>query len=295
MAGITRISWCDCTLNPYKPHCKAVSRGCDNCFARRGTDRWHGAGFFESGMPGIKLHRLLLPFLNKDYLAGLRIFLTSLADPFDVRLSLDDNAIVWALMAADQAHIWQVFTKRHPVMRARLTDDHFEDRVRQALERLAALAAAPKRLSAERVAALAAIEGARSRPVLPLPNVILGVSAEDETMYHRRTRVLREVPAARRAVSFEPMLGSPGEMDLDGIDWVIAGGESGPGYRPMELSWLESLVSQCKDAGVSTWVKQDAALLNEQRGRIPDSLWIQQHCDVPGFGDLVAASAGQVC
>jgi protein gp37 len=245
-------------------------------------------------MPGVKLHRLLLPFLDKDYLAGLRIFLTSMSDPFDARLSLDENAIIWALMAADQAHIWQVFTKRHPVMRARLTDDRFEAKVLQALDRLAALASAPKRLSPKRVAALAAIESARSRPVVPLPNVILGVSAEDEKMYYRRTRVLREVPAIRRAVSFEPMLGAPGEMDLDSIDWVIAGGESGPDYRPMELSWLESLVEQTQASGVSTWVKQDAALRNEQRGRIPDSLWIQEHCDVPGFGGLVAASAGQV-
>jgi protein gp37 len=75
------------------------------------ADRWHGAGYFEGGMPGVKLHRLLLSFTDKDFLAGLRIFLTSMADPFDARLALDDIAIIWALMAADQAHIWQVFTK----------------------------------------------------------------------------------------------------------------------------------------------------------------------------------------
>ena len=283
MPGITSIGWTDCTLNPYKWHCKAVSPGCANCFARVMADRWHGAGYFEGGMPGVKLHRLLLSFTDKDFLAGLRIFLTSMADPFDARLALDDIAIIWALMAADHAHIWQVFTKRHSVMRARLTDPGFEGRVRRALGRLAALASAPRRLTAERAAALAAIEAARTRPVLPLPNVILGASAEDAAMYGRRTRVLRQAPAVCRAVSFEPMLGHPGRLDLAGIDWVIAGGESGRNHRPMGLGWLESLAGQCQDAGVALWVKQDSHHRPEQRGRIPDELWIHQHCVVPGF------------
>lgn len=283
MGGITGISWTDCTHNPYKWHCQAVSDGCTNCFARVQADRWHGAGYFEGGMPGIKLNRLLLPFLDADFLAGLHIFSTSMADPFDVRLTLEDNAIVWALMAADTVHIYQVFTKRHPVMRARLEHPRFEAAVRRAFDRLAALASAPRHLSPERIAALEAIEAARAHPVLPLPNVILGVSAEDAIMYHRRTKVLRQVPAVRRAVSFEPMLGAPGEMDLTGIDWVIAGGESGRQHRPLELSWLESLVPQCLDAGVAVWTKQDSHVLPGQRGRIPDELWVQEHCEVPGF------------
>jgi protein gp37 len=102
-------------------------------------------------------------------------------------------------------------------------------------------------------------------------------------MYGRRTRVLRQVPAVRRAVSFEPMLGDPGRLDLAGIDWVIAGGESGRNHRPMGLGWLESLVGQCQDAGVALWVKQDSHHRPKQRGRIPDELWIYQHCVVPGF------------
>jgi protein gp37 len=290
MAGRTRIGWCDSTLNIHKPHCKAVSPGCDNCYSRRQTNRWNGAGFFESGMPGIKLHRLLLPFLDKDFLAGLRIFLTSVADPFDERLTIGDHAIVWALMAADQAHIYQVLSKRHPVMRKVLTSPGFEDQIRQGLERLAALVTAPRRLSPQRIAALSAIEAAAARPqLLPLPNVLLGVSAEDADFYHKRAKVLREIPAAGRFVSAEPLLDDLGSINLDGIHWLIAGGESGPGFRPMKISWLESLVTQCADNGVPIFVKQDAHFRNEQRGRIPDELWIQQHCELPGFPLAAAA------
>jgi protein gp37 len=284
MPGITRIGWTDSTLNCYKPHCVAVSPGCDHCFSRRQTDRWNGAGFFESGMPGIKLHRMLLPFLNRDYLAALRIFLTSMSDPFDGRLTDGDHAIVWALMAADQAHIYQVLSKRHPVMRRVLTDPGLEDQIREGLKRLAALVTGVKRLSPARVSALAAIEAAQARPhLLPLPNVLLGVSAENRTFWHRRTRVLRQLPAAGTFVSVEPMIGDLGQIDPTGIDWVIAGGESGPDYRPMEMHWLESLVSQCQDSNTPVFVKQDAHFRNEKRGRIPDSLWIQQHCELPGL------------
>jgi protein gp37 len=290
MPGITRIGWTDSTLNCYKPHCVAVSPGCEHCFSRRQTDRWNGAGFFESGMPGIKLHRMLLPFLNRDYLAALRIFLTSMSDPFDGRLTDGDHAIVWALMAADQAHIYQVLSKRHPVMRRVLTDPGFEDQIREGLKWLAALVTRVKRLSPARVSALGAIEAAPSRPqLLPLPNVLLGVSAENRTFWHRRTRVLRQLPAAGTFVSVEPMIGDLGQIDLTGVDWVIAGGESGPGYRPMEMHWLESLVSQCQDSNTPVFVKQDAHFRNEKRGRIPDSLWIQQHCELPGLPTRKAA------
>ena len=108
MSGTTNISWTDATLNPYEWHCLAVSPGCDNCYARVRADRWHGRGYFEGGLPAIKERRLLLPFTNDKFRAGLRIFLTSMSDPFDARLSADDVALAWVLMAADQAHIYQV-------------------------------------------------------------------------------------------------------------------------------------------------------------------------------------------
>ena len=115
---------------------------------------------------------------------------------------------------------------------------------------------------------------------MPLPNVLLGVSAENRPLYDRRTRALRQTPAARAFVSAEPLIGDLGDIDLSGIDWLIIGGESGPQHRPMDIEWLDSVIERCDAAGVPVWVKQDSNVLPEQQGRIPDRLWRQEHCDL---------------
>lgn len=121
------------------------------------------------------------------------------------------------------------------------------------------------------------------------PNVWLGVSAEDQAAFNARVPILLSIPATVRFVSAEPLLGpidlavSPlrdgsglpwyeGEAP-PGLDWIIAGGESGPGRRPMEVGWLASIAAQCRAAGVACYVKQDAAHRDGQQGRIPDDLW----------------------
>lgn len=88
-----------------------------------------------------------------------------------------------------------------------------------------------------------------------LPNVWLGTTVEHPD-YKYRIDELRKIPAAFRFLSFEPLLADPGKVDLDGIDWVIAGGESGPGARPMHPDWPRGLRDQCKDAGVPFFFKQ---------------------------------------
>jgi len=65
-------------------------------------------------------------------------------------------------------------------------------------------------------------------------------------------------------------------VDSGGIDWLICGGESGPGARPLELSWVRSIVNQCRDAGVPVFVKQDSGSRSGMQGRIPDELWIKE-------------------
>ena len=110
----------------------------------------------------------------------------------------------------------------------------------------------------------------------PLPNVHLGVSAEDEKWAGIRVPALLDTPAAVRFVSAEPLLG-PIRMRAsllvgcaldppDGIGWVIAGGESGPGARPCELDWLRSLRDQCADADVPFFCKQLGSTLGRQLG-----------------------------
>lgn len=110
------------------------------------------------------------------------------------------------------------------------------------------------------------------------PNVWLGATVEDQSVDYR-IRQLLAVPAALRFLSCEPLLG-PLQLHrvgyTDALDWVIVGGESGPGYREMDLAWLADVVDQCQRSDTKVWVKQDSGPRTEMRGRIPDSRWIQE-------------------
>jgi protein gp37 len=94
--------------------------------------------------------------------------------------------------------------------------------------------------------------------------------------------------AAVRFLSCEPLLG-PIQFPLPckasrfwgGIHWAIIGGESGPGYRAMDMAWLESIVDQCRAAGVPVWVKQDSGARPGHQGRIPDALWLHEFPATP--------------
>lgn len=93
-------------------------------------------------------------------------------------------------------------------------------------------------------------------PELPWPsNVWMGVSIENRRFVHRAD-ALREVPAAVRFISAEPLLGPLEGLDLDGIDWLIAGGESGPGHRRVEEDWITDLRDRCGDEDVAFFFKQ---------------------------------------
>jgi protein gp37 len=102
---------------------------------------------------------------------------------------------------------------------------------------------------------------------LPWPrNVWVGVSVEDAAQLWRLDR-LRQVPAAVRFLSAEPLLGPLAELNFSGIDWLIAGGESGPGARPMDPSWVEDLQRQCRVAGVAFFFKQWGGRTPKAAGR----------------------------
>jgi protein gp37 len=100
-------------------------------------------------------------------------------------------------------------------------------------------------------------------------NVWMGVSVETQA-YSFRIDDLRQVTAAVRFLSLEPLLGPLDRLDLDGIDWVIVGGESGPKARPMEASWVTSVRDQCRAAGVPFFFKQWGGVNKKKRGRILD-------------------------
>ena len=104
----------------------------------------------------------------------------------------------------------------------------------------------------------------------PPPNIWLGVSVEDRKYGLPRVDILRQVPAAVRFLSVEPLLEDLGPLDLSGIHWVIIGGESGPGARPFDIDWAEQIVIQCKEQGVPVFLKQlGAAPIQVFGGLVP--------------------------
>ena len=114
------------------------------------------------------------------------------------------------------------------------------------------------------------------------PNLWMGVSVEDaSTMY--RADHLRAVPAAVRFLSCEPLIGPLDGLDLAGIDWLIVGGESGPGARPMDLRWVRDLLSKCRQPGISAvpFVKQLGAIAGRELGAGPKGAdWEQWPADL---------------
>jgi len=111
--------------------------------------------------------------------------------------------------------------------------------------------------------------------IKPLQNAWLGSSIENDR-YVDRADALRETPAAVRFISAEPLLGPLPSLDLRGIDWLIIGGESGPGYRPMDAAWVHDLVDRADAAGIPVFVKQDSGPWPGQQYSLCDDLWARK-------------------
>ncbi len=101
------------------------------------------------------------------------------------------------------------------------------------------------------------------------PNIWMGVSVENEK-YAYRIEHLRKTGARTKFLSIEPLIGPVGKLNLKGIDWVIVGGESGPGARPMEPDWVTSIRDQCLRANVSFFFKQWGGVFKKKTGRVLD-------------------------
>lgn len=246
MADSSKIEWCDATWNCVTG-CTKVSQGCKHCYAERDWKRLSAnpaTSYYGRAFADVRCHpeRLAQPLHWKK---RRRIFVNSMSDLFHE--SVPDAFIerVWATMTHAKQHIFQILTKRPTRMQSVVKD-------------------------------LSDINGR------PLPNVWLGVSAENQAAADERIPLLLETPAGVRFVSIEPMLGdirlgsflqrAPSAAFADGritrdmpawtrigataIDWVICGGESGPHARPMHPDWVRSLRDQCVAAGVSFFMKQ---------------------------------------
>ncbi len=131
-------------------------------------------------------------------------------------------------------------------------------------------------------------------PDLPWPpNLWMGVSIENRRFVHRAD-YLRTVPAAVRFISAEPLLGSLETLGLEGIDWLIAGGESGPHYRPTRVDWLRQLRDMCDEAGVAFFFKQWGGRYPKVGGRLlDDKVWSQTPSPDPTRWSAVAMTAAR--
>lgn len=223
----TAIEWTDTTWNPTTG-CDRISPGCDHCYALTMAKRLKGMGQAKyqndgnptTSGPGFDLttHADVLTEPLR-WTKPRRVFVNSMSDLFHARVPVGFILGAWEVMQATPQHTYQVLTKR-------------PERLPRVLKRIHEALGITK----------------------PLPNVWLGTSIES-TEYVGRAYALCAAPAVIRFVSAEPLLG-PLALDLDGIDWLIAGGESGAGARPLDPAWVRSLIGQCRDADTAPFVKQ---------------------------------------
>jgi protein gp37 len=242
------------TWNPVTG-CDKVSPGCDHCYAEGIARRFAGSKAFPNGFD-VTLHwdRVESPLRWRK---PARVFVNSMSDLFHQGIPDDFIARVFAVMAATPQHTYQILTKRHGRMRSLLNNPRFREDVMD-----------------EAFTSLDLSQDWADNTIdrdWPLSNVWMGVSVEDQQRADLRIPALLDTNAAVRFLSCEPLLGpvslwehlsnpsSPRRLAGDALphlDWVIIGGESGPGARRMELDWAEQLVEQCKTAGVAPFVKQ---------------------------------------
>ena len=251
------------TWNPTSG-CDRISPGCTNCYAlkmagrlklmgsakyqRDGDPRTSGPGF------GLTMHHdaLALPL---QWRKPRRIFVDSMSDLFHRDVTDEFIAEVFAVMALAQQHTFQVLTKRPQRMAALLADDgdgdSFVAEVEAAIQRRHPAGPMTEDGSGYLLPGLWDHDGM----TWPLPNVHAGTSIESDA-YTWRADHLRNTPAAVRFLSLEPLLGPLPSLDLTGIDWVIVGGESGPGASPMHPDWVRDIRDRCVAAYVPFFFKQ---------------------------------------
>jgi len=270
--GDTKIEWATKVWNPITG-CEPVSEGCRNCYAKRMAKRLAGRCGYPKGdpfRPGTVHEDHMddpLKWKNPE-----RVFVCSMGDLFHSNAWFWQIRAVWNVMRQAKQHQFVVLTKRPQRMYSVAYD----------------LAVWP-----------------------PLRNAWLGVSVKDQTTADERIPILLRTPAARRVVSYEPALGPvdfnavpmPDGDTLGsglfnhgegaGIDWLIAGGETGPGARPAHPDWFRSARNQCEAAGTPFFFKGWGEWLpsgqvgNGCHGEIPKGM--RYH----NFGDCISANVGK--
>jgi len=266
MSDKSAIEWTDATWNPTTG-CEKISQGCKHCYAERQWPRLSAnpkaTKYFARAFTDVLCHEDVLDQPLR-WTRPRKIFVNSMSDLFHPAVPFEFIDRVFAVMALTTTrsrnnngrHIFQVLTKRPARMVEYLLGIQDEDKD---MHRWADAAAD---IAGGRYA-----QHCVERWDWPLPNVWLGVSAEDQATANERIPLLLKAPAAVRWVSAEPLLGPidlTWEDRADGmvvdrfpaIDWLVVGGESGPKARAMHPEWVRSLRDQCVTAGVAFHFKQ---------------------------------------
>jgi protein gp37 len=252
VADRSAIEWTEATWNPTTG-CDRVSAGCDNCYALTLAKRLKAMGSSKYQNDG------------DPRTSGPGFAVTVHADVLTAPLRWREPRVVFVNSMSDLFHARVPVAFVHRVFEVMLgTPRHTYQVLTKRASRLARLA-----------------------PDLPWPsNVWMGVSVEDESQLRRVDR-LRSVPAAVRFISAEPLLGPLDAIDLAGIDWLIAGGESGPNARPVAEPWLRRLRDSCLAAQVPFFFKQWGGRTPKAGGRRLDGrTWDQTPASPSMTGSL---------
>lgn len=240
MGKTTEIAWCDSTFNPFIG-CTKVSPGCDNCYAEQLMDRrfhrvqWGPHGERKRTSAANWQQPVDWNARARSFRASFgrrrRVFCASLADVFDNQVPEEWRHDLWRLIR-DTPHLnWLLLTKRPENMARFLPASWWDDREAWS-------------------------------------NVWLGFTAEDQEHFDRRWPIMREIPAVVRFCSYEPAIGplrlpplrrldgSRIDGDAEGLNWLICGGESGKGHRPMPLEWESAIREDCRAFGIPYFFKQ---------------------------------------
>jgi protein gp37 len=230
MAIGSEIEWTEATWNPTSG-CTKISPGCKNCYAETLTKRLKAMGQqkYKKGFQYVEHPSdVNLPL---TWNKPKKIFVNSMSDLFHENSIFEFTGKCFATMIQADQHDYQILTKR-PKRMAEFSELFFE------------------------------YFGHK------IPNFMwMGVSIENQD-YVSRIDDLRKVKCYTRFISFEPLIGSVGKLNLRGIDWAIIGGESGHHYRPVQKEWIEEIIEQCKEQDVAVFFKQWGGFRPKAGGRI---------------------------
>jgi len=228
MAEISHIEWTDATWNPVRG-CTKISPGCTHCYAETFAERFRGVPGhpYEQGFDLRLVPQHLLDPFR--WPKAKMVFVNSMSDLFHKDIPALYVEAVARVMCEASWHTYQVLTKR-----AERLEEHLSGDLRFAAD---------------------------------AQHIWWGVSVEDRKYGVPRIETLRRTPAKVRFLSIEPLLEDIGEIDLGGIHWVIVGGESGWGARPMKEDWVLSILRQCRAAGTPFFFKQWGGVHKARAGR----------------------------